>query len=114
MSIDESKINKLPLINTDKGTFNTKSYNFQKYQTNILPYQLKKNFNITLRGISLKKSLINTSNDNPKLKLRSTSINVNTNSLKKNQQKILSTSQQVILNPNQNQEKINIILKQKV
>ena len=42
MSIDESKINKLPLINTDKGTFNTKSYNFQKYQTNILPYQLKK------------------------------------------------------------------------
>ena len=57
----------------------TKSDNLLKSQNNILSYKKKKNFNSSLKSITLKNSLINISNENSKLKLRNNSTNTNKN-----------------------------------
>ena len=86
MSLDETKINKLPLINSSQGASLTKYENFKKSPTNIFLSQLRKNYYSTLRSISLKKSGMNISTDNKKSNFRSTSLNTNkTAILKRNQ-----------------------------
>ena len=97
MSIDETKINKLPLINLDKGESSTKNEKFQKSQSNIFLSQLRKNYYATLRSISIKKSGMNISTDNKYLKFRSTSLNINkTTILKKNKNNIIISSSEPI------------------
>ena len=97
MSSDEN--NKLPLINVDKRTLSTKSDNLFKSQNNILSYKIKKNFNSSLKSITLKNSLINISNENSKLKLRNNSTNTNKNFncnlIRKNSNINLSSSIQI-------------------
>ena len=97
MSIDETKINKLPLINLDKGESSTKNEKFQKSQSNIFLSQLRKNYYATLRSISIKKSGMNISTDNKYSKFRSTSLNINkTTILKKNKNNIIISSSEPI------------------
>ena len=89
------KNDKLPLINLDKQILSTKNDKLQKSQTNIYSFQLNKNIDRTLKCITLKKSIINTTEENKKYKLRSTSTNFNDTNRKKSPRNNLSTSQQI-------------------
>ena len=89
------KNDKLPLINLDKQILSTKNDKLQKSQTNIYSFQLNKNIDRTLKCITLKKSIINTTEENKKYKLRSTSTNFKDTNCKKSPRNNLSTSQQI-------------------
>ena len=89
------KNDKLPLINLDKQILSTKNDKLQKSQTNIYSFQLNKNIDRTLKCITLKKSIINTTEENKKYKLRSTSTNFKDTNRKKSPRNNLSTSQQI-------------------
>jgi len=83
MSKEENN-NKLPLINIDKRSLSTKSETFTKSQNNILSYKSNKsNLDSTLKNMALKRTLMNTSNEISKFKLRSTSTNINNNNTNK-------------------------------
>ena len=96
MSSEEN--NKLPLINVDKRTLNTKSDNLLKSQNNILSNKIKKS-KPPLKNITLKNSLINITNENSKLKFRNNSTKTkkdnNNNLIKQNQNINLSSSTQI-------------------